>query len=198
MWSGWIEATLGTILPRLRPSLDAEAVDTWARRGGVSVKLALVLALCLVTVHLFRVGIMAPPSHGSGADTAVSVAPEKRTATAEEIAQTRTNLERLRAAIKKAYETTGRYGVARYPKEAELAGNQFDEDGDGPGTEMVPLVEGGLPLNFLTEGEGIAPYCNDVATQETLSGDNTDWHYCDANGQIYACGGFTDLPTVTW
>jgi hypothetical protein len=68
----------------------------------------------------------------------------------------------------------------------------------GPATEKVPLLPGGIPANFLTAGEGIVPYCNDPATQNTLTGDDADWHYCDETGRIYACGGYTDAATLDW
>ena len=123
---------------------------------------------------------------------------ELREPSAAEIAQTKEGLAQLRLAITTAYEVMGRYGTARYPRLEEVLANEYDRDGIGPGTEKVPLVEDGLPANLLTSGEGILPYCNSEARQETLSGDDSDWHYCEDTGRIYACGGFTPLPTLTW
>ncbi len=198
VWSGWVESTAWSFLTRRRPGWSADRVDRLARGVGWAGRGLVLLGVLLVVGVLARAGWTAPQEHGTAGRSADQTAWQKRTATQEEIARTRENLERLREAIQRAYRTTARYGVARYPTGAEVAGNQFDQDGDGPGTEMVTLVPGGLPMNFLTDGEGVAPYCNEVPTQDTLSGDDTDWHYCETTGRVFACGGYTDVPTIEW
>ncbi len=198
VWSGWSERASWFLVSRLRPAWTPIQVERIARRIALSVRLALSVVIVLLVVAAVHAGWVSPPPHGTTGTPGSDTAWLKRTATQEEIDRTRANLQRLREAIQAAHRTTARNGVARYPTGAELAGNRFDKDGDGPGTEMVELVPGGLPMNFLTDGEGVAPYCNEVPTQGTLSGDNTDWHYCASTGRIFACGGYTEVPTLEW
>lgn len=198
VWSGWTERAAWHILPRLFPGWSPETLDRASRALTVAVRTLVAVLLALSLALGMRTGCLSPPPHDTDTAFPEGAAWRKRTATQEEIEKTKENLKRLRAAIARAYQTTAKYGIARYPTGAELAGNRYDKDGDGPGTETVELVPGGLPKNFLTDGEGVAPYCNEVPTQDTLSGDDTDWHYCEATGRVFACGGYTDLPTIEW
>jgi hypothetical protein len=27
---------------------------------------------------------------------------------------------------------------------------------------------------------------------------DTDWHYCETSGRVFASAGYTDLPTLEW
>lgn len=116
-----------------------------------------------------------------------------------EIAASRRAYRELLLAIHAARAKTEAAGAGgRWPTEAELAGNEYDVDGTGPGTATEPIVPGGLPRNLLSPGSGVVNYCNDVALQGTLTGDDNDWHYCPTNGRLIACGGFSDAPTLAW
>ena len=61
------------------------------------------------------------------------------------------------------------------------------------------LVPGGLPDNVLTDSRGgVLPYCNEEPTQETISGVDTDWHYCEETGRVFASAGFSGEATLNW
>ena len=81
----------------------------------------------------------------------------------------------------------------------EFQQNHFDLDGDGPGEVMARLFEGNEPKNFLTDSEGgVLPYCNEEPNQETISGVDTDWHYCEQTGRVFAGAGFSGQATLNW
>lgn len=199
---GLLEPLFLRLFARLMPERAFESRQRLARRSAWAAWLLGVLTLSGVLFQLFFSGPFQPDSKGSeykGAGQAQSEAPPTaREPTAEEVQKTQENLATLRAAIQAAFETSGRYGVARYPTAEELSNNEFDRDGGGPETDKLPLIPGGLPGNFLTPGEGISPYCNAVPTQGTLTGDDTDWHYCEETGRVFPCGGFTTAPTLSW
>lgn len=114
--------------------------------------------------------------------------------------RTKASLEALRAGIHTAHETMAAAGARRtWPTLGEVQENAYDRDGDGPGDATLPLVPGGLPQNHVTASQGgVLPYCNDVPDQNTLTGVDTDWHYCPETGRVYASAGFTSEPTLTW
>lgn len=190
--AGWLE---GRLVSLATPRMGAEAAERLARGIGLGLQVATVVGALALTLALFRDRVVpADPGADLGSDAPVAL----HQPTDTEIERTRASLKRLQEAIQAAHEASGRYGVAAWPSIDDLADNVYDRDGDGPGTERVTLVEGGLPPNLLTTGEAVLPYCNEVPTQETLSGDDSDWHYCDETGRIFACGGFTDVPTLDW
>lgn len=195
--SGWLEAILMGALRRAFPGWSAERADRVARGASLGMQLLGVLALLGLTFAVFRDRVVAPPDPRVEAEEG-EVFTTVREPTEAEITRTRESFTRLKAALQVAYEVSGRYGVATWPSLEDLSENLYDRDGSGPGTERVTLVEGGLPPNLLTAGEGVLPYCNEVAAQETISGDDSDWHYCDQTGRLFACGGFTEVPTLGW
>ena len=74
-----------------------------------------------------------------------------------------------------------------------------DLDGDGPQEVQEVLFPAGFPENFLTDGEGsVLPYCNEVPEQSTLAGVETDWHYCELTGRVFASAGFSEEATLNW
>lgn len=188
------EGTETTLAPELMAQKEQQA-----RMWSLGIQTLLYLSVAVWCALNFWQGPHAPDSHGfpDVVDNAVQGQPS-RDPTAEEVAKTRENLEKLRAALKAAYDTSARYGVARYPTMEELSNNEFDRDGNGPGTDKLPLMAGGVPGNFLTGGEGVSPYCNNTPSQGTLTGDDIDWHYCEETGRVYACGGYTTAPTLGW
>lgn len=195
----WLKRRLLQTLSRLQPERSLQSRETLAQRLSLSIQALIFVLLVAGCIQLFWRGPYQPEAHGvPEASEAASAARPPREPTAEEVQKTRENLEKLRAALKAAYDATARYGVARYPTQEELANNEFDRDGNGPGTDKLPLMAGGIPGNFLTGGEGVSPYCNPSPTQGTLTGDDTDWHYCEETGRVYACGGFTTAPTLSW
>ena len=125
----------------------------------------------------------------------------ERVATAEERTQTQRELARMREAIAAAHDQMVTNGAehAVWPTLRDLQENRYDADGEGEGELMNTLVHGGLPKNFLTASQGgVLPYCNEDPTQETLAGVDTDWHYCELNGRVFASAGFTAEPTLNW
>ena len=127
--------------------------------------------------------------------------PRDRPATTEERDRTRQSLQQIRENLARANETMVREGARNraWPTIVEFQENRYDIDGDGPGEEHDALFPGGLPANFLTEVESsVLPYCNDVPDQNTLSGVNTDWHYCESTGRVFASAGFSSEATLNW
>ncbi len=127
--------------------------------------------------------------------------PLAREATVWEIEKTQEHLGQLREALQVAHQTMLDNGATAltWPSITDFQLNTFDIDGDGPGELREPLVRGGMPDNLLTDSVGgVLPYCNDVPTQETIAGVDTDWHYCETSGRVFACGGYTALPTLEW
>ncbi|MCK6526285.1 pentapeptide repeat-containing protein [Myxococcota bacterium] len=141
----------------------------------------------------------APPAPDAAAAPPQAAAPPADFRVGEvEVAASRRAYRELLLAIHAARAKMEVGGGARWPTEAELAGNEYDLDGTGSGTATAPIVPGGLPRNLLSPGSGVVNYCNDVALQGTLTGDDNDWHYCPSNGRLIACGGFSDAPTLAW
>lgn len=125
----------------------------------------------------------------------------ERAATAEERAQTKAELGVLRQAIQKAHDQMVANGAEHtvWPTLRDVQENRYDADGEREGEVMLSLVHGGLPKNLLTASQGgVLPYCNEKPTQETLQGVDTDWHYCELSGRVFASGGFTREPTLNW
>ncbi len=124
-----------------------------------------------------------------------------RVPTEEERTRTRTALSDLRTALARAHETMLANGATNrsWPTMVEFQQNHFDLDGDGPGEVMARLLEGNEPQNFLTDSEGgVLPYCNEEPNQETISGVDTDWHYCEQTGRVFAAAGFSGQATLNW
>ena len=141
---------------------------------------------------------MSPPPP---AEVAAIPAALERAATAEERNQTQRELGRLKEAIGRAHDEMSAAGAvhAVWPTLRDVQENRFDADGELPGELMKTLVHGGLPKNYLTASQGgVLPYCNEDPNQETLSGVDTDWHYCELNGRVFASAGFTPEPTLNW
>ncbi len=191
-----MEGLIGRLLDGIRPDAEGARNDASARRLALAIRGLVVVGAILFAVYLFYI----QNTEGSTqADAGRAIAPPTDyRPTAEEIRKTKENLAILREAIERAYQASGIDGMPKYPTIEDLSNNEFDLDGFGPGTEKAELVPGGLPLNFLSPGEGVVPYCNDPPTQNTLTGDDSDWHYCEETGRVYACGGYTDEPTLDW
>ena len=127
--------------------------------------------------------------------------PLAREATTWEIQTTKEQLSTLRAALQRSHDTMVANGASEgsWPSITDFQQNSFDLDGSGPGETREELVRGGLPDNLLTDSVGgVLPYCNDVPTQETITGVDTDWHYCELSGRVFASAGYTELPTLEW
>lgn len=199
LYDGLLDAFFARQLEKRASEQPVERRDRLARRLSWLTQGLLLLAPVLLTLTLFWQGPLKPENRGpEEAAPTLGQSPVYREATSEEQAKTQENLQKLRVAVQAAHAASGKYGVARYPTMEELANNEFDRDGNGPDSVKLPLVNGGLPGNFLTGGEGVSPYCNEVPKQETLTGDDVDWHYCEETGRIYACGGLTTAPTLSW
>ncbi|MFM7201121.1 MAG: pentapeptide repeat-containing protein [Myxococcota bacterium] len=198
LYDGVLDAFFARLLAARRPDQPVAQRDRLARGLSWATQGLLLLLPVLLAIPLFWKGPMKPENRGPEEAAAPGHTPVYREATAEEQAKTQENLLKLRAALQAAFDASGKYGVARYPTQEELANNEFDRDGNGPDAVKLPLLNGGLPGNFLTGGEGVSPYCNAVPKQETLTGDDVDWHYCEETGRIYACGGLTTAPTLSW
>jgi hypothetical protein len=181
------------VLRRLLPSADPLRLERVAL--GLQVG-AVVLGLLLCAVALFEV------IRPRGVDPVPEPPPPiARDATSWEISKTQEHLGLLRAALQVAHQTMLDNGATTltWPSITDFQLNTFDVDGDGPGELREPLVRGGMPDNLLTDSVGgVLPYCNDVPTQETIAGVDTDWHYCETSGRVFACGGYTALPTLEW
>ncbi len=186
--AGWY-----VLLRRLLPSADGLKLE----RAALGLQLgAVVLGLGLCAAALFAVlkprpvePVPEPPP------------PLAREATSWEIQKTQEHLGALREALQAAHETMVANGAeaSPWPSITDFQQNTYDVDGDGPGEIRENLVRGGLPDNLLTDSVGgVLPYCNDVPTQPTISGVDTDWHYCETSGRVFASAGYTDLPTLEW
>jgi len=186
--AGWY-----AVLRRLLPGADALRLE----RVALGMQLgAVVLGLLLCAGALFEV--LRP--------RAVEPVPEPppplaREASAWEIQRTQEHLVLLREGLQSAHDEMVAAGATAspWPSITDFQQNTYDIDGDGPGEVRESLVHRGLPDNLLTDSVGgVLPYCNDVPTQETIQGVDTDWHYCEISGRVYASAGFTDLPTLEW
>jgi uncharacterized protein YjbI with pentapeptide repeats len=182
---GWL--ALARALPGTRTALTRHRL---ARGAAVGVP-ALILPALGVSAAL----ALTPPE-------APAPSTQVRVTQVEQVDRERTkaSLEALRAGINAAHETMRAAGARRtWPTLGEVQENAYDRDGDGPGDATLPLVPGGLPQNHVTASQGgVLPYCNDVPDQNTLTGVDTDWHYCPETGRVYASAGFTAEPTLDW
>ncbi len=127
--------------------------------------------------------------------------PSDRTATASERERTRQSLAEVRAGLERAHERLLASGAdgRTWPSIREFSENRYDVDGSGPGEVYDTLFPGGMPENYLTDVRGsVLPYCNDVPTQETLSGVDADWHYCELTGRVFASAGRSGEATLNW
>lgn len=181
------------LLRRLLPAVDPLGLErvSVAVGGGLT---GVGVLLCLATLWAVVHPPPAPP---------VPPSPEARVreATPIEIQRTQHNLARIREALARAHEDIVSRGgrASDWPSMEDFQQARYDLDGSGPGEERAALVQGGLPDNLLTDAVGsVLPYCNEVATQETLSGVEADWHYCEETGRIFASAGYSGLPTVQW
>lgn len=150
-----------------------------------------------VAIGAAVVAIKPPPA----AEVAAIPPALERAVTAEERSQTQHELARLEEAIAAAHAQMVDAGAvhAVWPTLRDVQENRFDGDGEGDGELMLTLVHGGLPKNHLTSSQGgVLPYCNEDPTQETLAGADTDWHYCELTGRVFASAGFTSEPTLNW
>lgn len=186
-------AALTGWLRRLAPGLDPLALDragalvTW---GSAALAAALSAAAVWVVVN-------PPPAP----EVAELPPPLARTATAEERQRTQDNLRQLREALQAAHDRMLEGGAVNrtWPTITELQDNSFDVDGDAAGELHDLIVPSGFPDNFLTDSQGgVLPYCNEDPTQETISGVDTDWHYCELTGRVFAAAGYSEEATLNW
>ena len=175
---------------RLPGARTAVARHRLARAAAVGVPALVIPALTLAAV-LALTPPPAPPPSTQVRLTEVTSADRDRT---------KASLDALRAGIATANETMRAAGARRtWPTLGELQENAYDRDGDGPGDATLPIVPGGLPQNHMTASQGgVLPYCNELPDQNTLTGVDTDWHYCPETGRVYASAGFTHEPTLGW
>ncbi len=168
-----------------------------------TLRLAQVLSLGAVLVGLggaaagLWIALKPPPTASASAPPPSG----DRIPTEEERNRTRIALGDLRTALKAAHETMADNGATHrsWPTIVEFQHNHYDLDGDGDGEVMARLFVGGLPGNFLTDSEGgVLPYCNEEPTQDTISGVDTDWHYCEQTGRVFASAGFSGQATLNW
>lgn len=186
--AGWY-----ALLRRLLPSADGPKLE----RAALGIQLAAV-ALCVLLCVAALYQVLRPRGVEPVPETPPPLA---RDATAWEIQTTQEQLVALREALQSAHDTMVAKGASEgsWPSITDFQQNSFDLDGDGPGETREQLVRGGLPDNLLTDSVGgVLPYCNDVPTQETITGVDTDWHYCELSGRVFASAGYTDLPTLEW
>ena len=181
------------LLRLLRPGADALWVERLALAAWIG---SGVLGLALSLAALWAV-LRPPPSPA----VPEVPAPLVRDATEWEVRKTKENLALLRTTLLQASQTMITKGAINqtWPSMNDFQQNRYDEDGDGSSEVRVELVAGGLPDNLLTDAVGgVLPYCNDEPTQETISGNDTDWHYCDRTGRIFSSAGYTGLATLEW
>ncbi len=186
--AGWY-----VLLRRVLPSADGlklERVALGLQLGAVALGLALCAAALFAVLKPRPVEPVPEPPP-----------PLAREATSWEIQKTQEHLSKLREALQAAHEIMVSNGAeaSPWPSITDFQQNTYDIDGEGPGEIRENLVRGGLPDNLLTDSVGgVLPYCNDVPTQPTISGVDTDWHYCETSGRVFASAGYTDLPTLEW
>ena len=186
-------AALTGWLRRLVPGLDPLALD---RAGALVIWGAAGLAAALSAAAVWVV-VNPPPAP----EVAELPPPLARTATAEERQRSQENLRVLREALQAAHERMLEGGAVNrtWPTITELQDNSFDVDGDAAGELHDLLVPAGVPDNFLTDSQGgVLPYCNEEPTQETISGVDTDWHYCELTGRVFAAAGYSEEATLNW
>ncbi len=184
----------------------ASGLDAGSRRalaaGGARVRVGLSpprIAGALAATAALVAGLLAlipPPVPAPPTPT-----PSDRAATASERERTRESLAAVRAGLERAHErllSSGAEGRT-WPSIQEFSENRFDVDGDGPGETYDSLFPEGMPENYLTDVRGsVLPYCNEVPTQETLSGVDADWHYCELTGRVFASAGRSGEATLNW
>ncbi|MCP4806460.1 MAG: pentapeptide repeat-containing protein [Proteobacteria bacterium] len=186
-------AAVVALVRRFRPAgepVQLHRLASVVQYGGA----ALAGVICLGAAAL---AVRPPPAP----ETSVIPPALERSVGADERAATQQSLRRLREALAQANATMMANGASQmmWPTEIDIQENRYDTDGEGPGEHFSVLVDGGLPKNHLTASQGgVLPYCNDVPTQETLQGVDTDWHYCDTSGRVFASAGFTEEPTLNW
>ena len=181
------------VLRRLLPGADALRIERVALGLQVGVVFAGLLLCAAAMVEVLRPRGVEPVPEPPP--------PLPREASAWEIQKTQEHLAALREGIQASHTMMVANGAVAspWPSITDFQQNTFDIDGDGPGEIREPMVQGGLPDNLLTDSVGgVLPYCNDVPTQETIQGVDTDWHYCETSGRVYASAGYTDLPTLEW
>lgn len=190
-WLGGGRAT--AIARRLSPTGDPLTLH----RVGRALSLAgWALGLLLIGGGLWT-SLRAPPP----AETATAPPARDRLPTEEERNRTRIALADLRAALGAAHAAMAANGAEdrSWPTMVEFQDDHYDLDGDGPGEAMTRLFPGGPPANFLTDSEGgVLPYCNEQPDQATISGVDTDWHYCERTGRVFAGAGFSGQATLNW
>jgi len=181
------------LLRRLLPTADTLRLERLALLlQGVLLALGGLLALAAL------VAVLIPPPVEPVAEPPP---PLPREATAWEVEKTREHLARLRDVLQDAHLAMVEAGAEEqsWPSMLDFQQNQYDIDGDGPSEVREPLVPGGMPDNLLTDAVGsVLPYCNEEPSQGTISGVDTDWHYCELSGRIFACAGYTGLETLDW
>ena len=186
-------AALTATLHRLLPSTDPLRLD---RVAALTRWAGLALAL-LVSVGAIGLALT-PPTPVAAPNLPPA---RERPTTAEERDRTRQALQHIRESLERANAAMVKNGARsrEWPTIMEFQENRYDLDGDGPGEVHDTLFPGGLPDNYLTDVEGsVLPYCNDVPDQNTLSGVDTDWHYCEYTGRVFASAGFSDEATLNW
>ena len=178
---------------RLSPGADPLALN---RLGRALTTGAWLVSFALVAGGLWT-SLRAPPT----SQTAAPPPTRDRIPTEEERNRTRIALADVRTAVRAAHETMVANGATHrsWPTIVEFQEDHYDLDGDGPGEAMTRLFPGGPPGNFLTDSEGgVLPYCNEDPSQETISGVDTDWHYCETTGRVFAGAGFSGQATLNW
>ncbi len=192
----------------LRPLASRLAGGNEQATDRLAGRLSLALGLILTAAIVVPVGMRFLPEAGNQAGPATPPPPPAQKGPPPdfivgetEIAATRRSYHQIVQAIHEAHTTMVTQGgapAARWPTDGEMSANAFDLDGNGPGTATAPLLQGGLPPNLLSPSSGVSSYCNKVASQDTLTGDDTDWHYCGETGRVFACGAYTTVATLKW
>ncbi len=173
-----------------RPPLTQQGLARGLTLGGW-------VALVALGAGSLAVSLRPPPVAAEAAPPPA----RERIPTEEEKNRTRIALRDARSALSAAHEAMVANGATNrsWPTIVEFQENHYDLDGDGPGEVMERLFKGGQPGNFLTDSEGgVLPYCNETPDQATLSGVDTDWHYCEQTGRVFAGAGFSGQATLNW
>ncbi len=186
-------AWMTRLIQRIKPGGDPVQQH---RFGTLVSRGAWVVGLALVGGGVWT-SLSPPPA-------AVSASPppiHDRVPTNEERNRTRIALKDLRTSLNAAHEAMLANGASQrtWPSMLEFQRDHYDLDGDGPGEVMERLFPNGIPANYLTDSEGgVLPYCNEEPDQATITGVDTDWHYCAQTGRVFAAGGFSGQATLNW